>query len=630
MARLQKFEGTTSLPGVGSPQVVADTAVGEAVAGLGRQIGNTAGTFGKLADLARRRQQRIDEFEAEKADMKVNRRLKGNLGQELLIERPGGVGLTEAMLIHLEKGREEAQKELSEEAKVRFNQEIEANRERYASSFAAVEAAENEKYFQRGMGEVEDRLVAEVQDDPEVISAAIERADAILTTMPLPATVKTSGLNRIKENLAEAWTKSRPVQEQIDGLTKLKSRRDAGVSADTSGKGSAGAGPRTVSSEMSVFESRAQFLSPHTQNRLLADAKKKQAVATVQEEERIATLIAENPLAMNPQEIHESGFLEAHQQKRLLDDLQEQIRQQERDLEAVSWLGASAAEPTHESSNQELADRAFAYLDDGKTDRDALALGMLRNKGVLPDVYLKSLENTLNSSDPAEVGKAFDILAEIGKVDPKFVEGLRGHEQFRSGVEKQDILLNRFGFSLRETSADLAQANDPVRRKDLRTDFAGQYPQGRTGRARAQGRLAHHSASGYGSSPIPVDELLSGIDFVERGGNSAGEIQVAGNSAGLAIPGGLPLVTPLDPDKPSGFYGGATPNEAATSALPYLRFMSDLMNPSATASELFNKGNETTGGKKSADNGKNEQHGDGGRRIQKIGHSSKGTSKTAY
>ncbi|MEM9635871.1 MAG: hypothetical protein AAGA50_31425 [Pseudomonadota bacterium] len=596
MARLQKFEGTKRLPGVGSPQVVADTAVGEAVVGLGRQIGNTAGTFGKLADLARRRQQRIDEFESEKAHMKVSRRLKGNLGQELLIERPGGVGLTEAMLIHLEKGREEAQKGLSEEAKVRFNQKIVANRERYASSFAAVEAAENEKYFQRGVGEVEDRLVAEVQDDPEVINAAFERADAILTTMPLPAVVKTSGLNRIKENLAEAWTKSRPVQEQIDGLTKLKTRRDAstgkGAAAerpDGSTNGNTGrnarasAGQKTDTGEMSVFESRAQFLPPHTQNRLLADAKKKQAAAIVQEEERIATLIAENPLAMNPQEIHESGFLEAHQQKRLLDDLQEQIRQQERDLEAVSWLGASAAEPTHESSNQELADRAFAYLDDGETDRDALALGMLRNKGVLPDAYLKSLENTLNSSDPVEVGKAFDILAELGKVDPNVVEGLRGHEQFRSGVEKRDILVNRFGFSSRETSADLAQGNDPVRRKDLRTDFAGQYPQGRTGRARAQGRLAHHSASGYGSSPFPVDELLSGVDFVERDGNSAGEIQFAGSSASLRMPGGPPLFAPLDPDKPSGFYGGATPNEAATSALPYLRFMSDLMNPSATA-----------------------------------------------
>ena len=100
-------------------------------------------------------------------------------------------------------------------------------------------------------------------------------------------------------------------------------------------------------------------------------------------------------------------------------------------------------------------------------------------------------------------------------------------------------------------------------------------------------------------------------------GNSDDGTQGAGNSAGLRGPGGLPLVTPLDPDKPSGFYGRATPNEAATSALPYLRFMSDLMNPSATASELFNKGDEATGGKKSADNGKNEQHGDGGRRIQK-------------
>jgi hypothetical protein len=395
----------------------------------------------------------------------------------------------------------------------------------------AQEYADSNAYYQQSSVEIAEQLATEVRENPDAFDGTLETYEASLDVAPLPISQKEELLRQGYEMLAQAWMESRPVQEQIKGLTELKTRRNASTGTGAAAKvpgGSAnfnagrnaraGAGPKIDSGEMSVFESRAQFLPPHTQNRLLADAKKKQAAATVQEEERVATLIAENPLAMNPQEIHESGFLEAHQQKRLLDDLQEQIRQQERDLEAVSWLGASAAEPTHESSNQELADRAFAYLDDGKTDRDALALGMLRNKGVLPDVYLKSLENTLNSSDPAEVGKAFDILAEIGKVDPKFVEGLRGHEQFRSGVEKQDILLNRFGFSLRETSADLAQGNDPVRRKDLRTDFAGQYPQGRTGRARAQGRLAHHSASGYGSSPIPVGELLSSVDFVNRVG----------------------------------------------------------------------------------------------------------------
>jgi hypothetical protein len=543
MARLQKFEGTKSLPGVGSPQVVADTAVGVAVAGLGRQIESSAGNIGDLAQKAKRvrnaklekqaeeRQRSIDTFEVNKRIVGLNTSLREHEPEQRKKTRAGQQNYSEnGLALQQELGADLVQN-LPETARAQAAQQVELHRSGYKHRLVAQEYADSNAYYQQSSVEIAEQLATEVRENPDAFDGTLETYEASLDVAPLPISQKEELLRQGYEMLAQAWMESRPVQEQIKGLTELKTRRNASTGTGAAAKvpgGSAnfnagrnaraGAGPKIDSGEMSVFESRAQFLPPHTQNRLLADAKKKQAAATVQEEERVATLIAENPLAMNPQEIHESGFLEAHQQKRLLDDLQEQIRQQERDLEAVSWLGASAAEPTHESSNQELADRAFAYLDDGKTDRDALALGMLRNKGVLPDVYLKSLENTLNSSDPAEVGKAFDILAEIGKVDPKFVEGLRGHEQFRSGVEKQDILLNRFGFSLRETSADLAQGNDPVRRKDLRTDFAGQYPQGRTGRARAQGRLAHHSASGYGSSPIPVGELLSSVDFVNRVG----------------------------------------------------------------------------------------------------------------
>lgn len=73
MARLQRFSGTQSLPGVGSPQVVADTAVGVATQGFGRQIRSSAQDFASLAGTAvqtaqvaqdaKKRQHQIDEAE---------------------------------------------------------------------------------------------------------------------------------------------------------------------------------------------------------------------------------------------------------------------------------------------------------------------------------------------------------------------------------------------------------------------------------------------------------------------------------------------------------------------------------------------------------------------------------------
>ena len=545
------------MPGVGSPQVVADTAVGVAVAGLGKQIGSSAGEFGDLSQLAikhRRRnspnaetvavaereknwRRQKNKFERLKATENHDRQVHAKLPEERQKAGPAAVGLSEAMQAFIAANEARTFADLPDDQKEEFGREIASSNQLLAYDIAATEAADSEAYFVQGLQESGEFAVTMIRDKPGRFDVAMSRVVSLIDAAPLPRGTKAAILLQAEGKLAEAWVKSLPLEQQIKGLERLMIEHESDEVTSLSAVGSAASAVRSTgnasssgnevkasSMDFATFVERAQLIDPHTQNRLLAEAKKKQAIATVQEEQRIVALVTENPLAMNPREIHESAFLGALQKGRLLDDLQEQIRQQERNLEAVSWLGVSAAEPTHESSNQELADRAFAYLDDGETDRDALALGMLRNKGVLPDAYLKSLENTLNSSDPAEVGKAFDILPEIGKFDPNVVEGLRGHEQFRSGVEKQDILVNRLGFSLKETSADLAQGNDPVRRKDLRTDFAGQYPQGRTGRARAQGRLAHHSASGYGSSLFSVDELLIGVDFVERGGNSAGEI----------------------------------------------------------------------------------------------------------
>ncbi len=96
MARLQKFNGADSLPGVGSPQVVADTAVGEAAAGLGQQIRRLAGAFGDLAETAAQRRRRIEDFQVQMAQREFDARLKERAAEEQQQAQPGGFGFTEA------------------------------------------------------------------------------------------------------------------------------------------------------------------------------------------------------------------------------------------------------------------------------------------------------------------------------------------------------------------------------------------------------------------------------------------------------------------------------------------------------------------------------------------------------
>ncbi|MDN3720114.1 hypothetical protein QW131_15255 [Roseibium salinum] len=116
MARLEKFSGAQSLPGVGNPQVVADTAVGAATAGFGRQIRQSADEIGGLVDdahkarqarlarLAREQQEQADRFAVVAAGLKLRRKLTGMQPEEQHKLRPGAIGHTEAMLAKLEKG----------------------------------------------------------------------------------------------------------------------------------------------------------------------------------------------------------------------------------------------------------------------------------------------------------------------------------------------------------------------------------------------------------------------------------------------------------------------------------------------------------------------------------------------
>ena len=470
MARLSKFNGTPTLPVISIPRVVADTAVGDAAIGFGKQIENASNSF---ADLARRRQKQINDFQLSKADRRVNEYVKRNLARELQVERPGAVGFTEAMLVHLEEGRKKVREDLPAESRAQFDQGLEAKHDEYVNRFARIEAAENENYFRRGLEEVLDQFVAEVRDNPELIDVSAEQAGDIVQALPLSATDKLSGLQKINESLAIAWVVSRPPEEQIDGLRALMAKSQANQHFDEQLEGASRKSRRQAfeNSSSSVFMRRAIVVSPQKRHELIVEALKKDTFTKLREAEQFSNAVSATPFAFEPQEILNSPNLSGYQKQLLLSKLQYEINEHREDRKAIEWLGSTDQADENIDQQQTLAERAFAYLDDGETDRDVLAKSILRKKGVLPGSYHKFLKLGLISTDPIEVGGILDVLSELARDNPAAFEDERFDKPIHEALEKQGVLVEQLGMTPKQAVTLLAAANDKDQQRQLQADY---------------------------------------------------------------------------------------------------------------------------------------------------------------
>ncbi|GAB2183748.1 hypothetical protein LAB1_10570 [Roseibium sp. LAB1] len=478
MARLQKFNGTDSLPGVGSPQVVADTAVGAATAGLGQQIGRSAGAVGDLAEAAAaRRRRQIDDFQVQKAQRELDAKLKEKAAQEQRQAPPGGFGFTEAMMAHLEKSKEQMLKELPERSSPAFDQSVEAQRDRYINGFASIEASENELYFRQGLEEEGARLAAEVRDNPEGLAEAFEQAKTLIRAAPLPAQGKEAAYIKIGETLAEAWAETKPPEELLAAIGDELARREV---ARSGGSGNAfkpvdemvaGTGDLDVFSDhRQILAERLKLLPGETLGRMQVNAAKSRAATAAGEADRIASRIETSFGQFDASEIEANDTLEPRQKSRLIGQLDVVKEEHLANIEAANWLFSAEAH-VPEPQRQKTADRAFTFLDDGEIDRDSLARWIVETKGILPDAYASGLRKGTMSSNPEDIKRAYENLAGILALAPQ-----PALLQDRGGdlvvmLEKWTILTKHYGLSPEEASVTLARGNDPATGQALEEAF---------------------------------------------------------------------------------------------------------------------------------------------------------------
>lgn len=245
MANFDRYRSNRALPGVRQPTVIADTAQGRAVEGLGRQIQQSAGQVGQLAQLSQRRQNEIDDFQRKKGWLDF----EGQFSQKELEAQtnlqPGAAGYTKSMQAKFDQDATAFIQSLPEGARAQAELDVADLRNRYTNRFAKTELQERTRYFKQGIAEGSDQLAKGIRANPNTYDEALAVGRSLITESGLPDIEKQNALKSWERMASIAWAETLPATERaelfgvsaIDAGSLIRSREgfETKAYADTGG-----------------------------------------------------------------------------------------------------------------------------------------------------------------------------------------------------------------------------------------------------------------------------------------------------------------------------------------------------------------------------------------------------------
>ncbi|GAB4512954.1 MAG: hypothetical protein Tsb0019_10000 [Roseibium sp.] len=471
MARLEKYKGAQRLADIRRPQVAADTAVGEATAGLGRQVRQSAGRAAQLGQLLKKRQAQIDRFETQRALRKIDQGVKQREREQLQSLAPGAGGFTEAMLGFLESEAADAEEMLPGHMRARVREELGSRSAAYSMRFAAIEHAERQRYFRTGLAEAAEMLRAGVEARPEAVDEAVAELAGLIDSSALPederAALALSGATAIRE----AWVRTLPPRYRLSLFRAL----------DTEDVEPGSVAERPLPEDVE----RVKDLPRHTVRRLSVEARDAIAVSVLEEEDRIAAQITSQRSGFDPKAIERSHVLPADGKSRLQALLKAELSREEDELAALDWAGKAISSDAASAADLRRADRAYQRMTQKGAEPDAVARSVLQIKKLLPPAYASGLRNYLESMDPATVGKAHETLADLYRSEPAALQAGPLGGALSDSRTRWRIFTELRGMSAEEASSNLAAANDPGRRLSLEDRYLSRAVVRETADARA-------------------------------------------------------------------------------------------------------------------------------------------------
>ena len=456
MARLSKFKGPDRLPDVARPAVVADTAVGVATEAFGRQIQRSATQVGRLGELLRQRQEKIDALEREYVKTRVDAALRGWEEEERKTLQPGAAGYAQAMMSHHAQEWRSAIEAQSERLRPHLVEEFEGQKDRYLTRFAGLEYSESRRLVRQRIDEILHVQAASVTEDPVTLDAAMTQFASVLDKSPLPAEDLGSARRQGAKTLVETWVKT------LDPAQRMAILSASGDPASPEVRS-----PDAITSVGPEQLALVRELPSRTRRDLWAEAQSDLALAEIRERERLATRIAGEGSALDPDDIRQNTLLSSRAKMRLLALWDMKLRDEDQDLAAVGWSRHPEPGNPHALGDRQQADRAYRYLEAKGEDPHQVALALLRDKRVLPDVYASDLAKGLRSADPGDLQAAYENLSDLSLVDPAFAQTAAFGSDLQDGLLKWRVLTERLGLSAGEAAALLVKANDPEFRRAL-------------------------------------------------------------------------------------------------------------------------------------------------------------------
>ncbi|MET1411645.1 hypothetical protein ABVF61_05225 [Roseibium sp. HPY-6] len=494
MARLQKFSGSQTLPGVGTPQVIADTAVGSATATLGTQISRSAKDIEDLSAVANRfHAERKDTLERDEAKARSDdltlrseiysaKKAAERHQYDVLMRlpsaqdsadpaRPESAQISEALLEFMSDNKSRVFADLPEAQKEIFDAETARGEEQLRYGIAATEADLSKSNYLNGVRESVERASDLVGQFPDSIDEALEQHRNLVEITPLPRGLKRQALRDGQEKLLENWISSLPLNDQIEGLTRLVERGG--------GSGEPGydedAGTRSANRGASQFMERAYQLSSQSRNRLLADALRKKAQKSSLEAQTLVERMSSAEEPFDPEEITRSANLDTHTKLQLLNEYRAALDDRSGKLSAIEWSLSSEPGDGLGHNDQAKADLAYSHLVSGEDDPGTLALGVLRTKGILPRRFENALVRNLQSPHSNEVVRAVEFLSAFERSGSGPAVPADAGDRLRAATLKSNVLQSRFGLEPVETAELLARSNQRQTRDERQVDFGKRY-----------------------------------------------------------------------------------------------------------------------------------------------------------
>lgn len=484
MARLQRFSGVQALPGVGSPQVVADTAVGDATVRLGPQIGRSAAALGDLAEVAiRHHAKEKDEADGERKAARANdlsnrkqafagykaaedyqQQVQDRLAAPRSLSSGTPVALSDELVEFMTLNKAKIMNGMPEEQKASFDVATERAEDQLRTDIAFAEDRQDKVYYLKGIDETRELAVDTVSRSPEKIDQVFDDFVDLVATAALPQSVRERALEDAGRDLLEAWVQAHPPDVQIAGLSDLQVRKrdDANPAA-------------FQDHPVSEFAVRAGALPEDSRYRLLATALKIKTESALVEQADIVERIDSEHGQVDPLAFSGNTSLNAETRVRLLSRYLDAEDTRSRNVSAVEWLAAADMSDPFLASVRGLANDAFAFLNDDNTDSARVIRGIAIAKGMLPRNAAKVLIGNLTGDNSKEVSQAFNTLSVLGTdALQDSVAGADGR-QLRTLLAGQTFLTADHGLTGKTTAELFAKANETPTRKERLENFASLY-----------------------------------------------------------------------------------------------------------------------------------------------------------